>query len=444
MTLPGLASLLLGLAVFATHALRTGHNGLAAAVVALYGLFVWRRDVAPLILGPAALLAGLALAQVTGELIGFRLAAGLPHVRLTLIMSAAIALCLGGGLFAFSKPAAAFFKDGSRQSPRPPEAWFQAAAFWLTTGLLFTAWSKVPFPVLLADRFAPGWGALQIVLMGLYAAWLTGRMLHAQRTGPLRSRYWAFFSLIFFVQLGLGMLWSAKFLMTGALHLPVPALIAAGPVYRGSGFFMPILYLSTLLLVGPGWCSHLCYIGAADDACARLGRNTPKKLKLARLLPWCRAVTLLLTVGGALCLRMLGADWRTAVVLAAAFGILGLVVMTTLSRRTGVMIHCTAYCPIGLAGNILGRISPWRVRLAPGCDGCGRCTRTCRYLALTPEDLRKGRPGLSCTLCGDCVGACPSGRLRFHFPGLSPQNARAAYFTLVVALHAVFLGVARI
>ena len=45
--------------------------------------------------------------------------------------------------------------------------------------------------------------------------------------------------------------------MTGKLHLPVPALIVAGPVYRGSVGFMLILFLCTILLVGPAWCSHL-------------------------------------------------------------------------------------------------------------------------------------------------------------------------------------------
>jgi polyferredoxin len=57
--------------------------------------------------------------------------------------------------------------------------------------------------------------------------------------------------------------------MTGELHLPIPALILAGPVYRGEGLFMPVLYTVTILLVGPAWCSWLCYIGAWDDFAAR-------------------------------------------------------------------------------------------------------------------------------------------------------------------------------
>ena len=53
--------------------------------------------------------------------------------------------------------------------------------------------------------------------------------------------------------------------MTGKLHLPVPMMILAGPIYRGHTSVMSILFLSTLILSGPAWCSHLCYFGAIDN-----------------------------------------------------------------------------------------------------------------------------------------------------------------------------------
>ena len=46
---------------------------------------------------------------------------------------------------------------------------------------------------------------------------------------------WLIFSIIFFTQLILGVAGVDKLLMTGKLHLPVPALIAAGPLYRAGG-----------------------------------------------------------------------------------------------------------------------------------------------------------------------------------------------------------------
>ena len=77
------------------------------------------------------------------------------------------------------------------------------------------------------------------------------------------------FSIIFFSQLILGVVGLEKLLMTGKLHLPVPALIAAGPLFRGTGFFMAILFTFSVLLVGPAWCSWLCYIGAWDNYAAK-------------------------------------------------------------------------------------------------------------------------------------------------------------------------------
>jgi len=436
MTALGLSLEILGLLLYAAHALRGGDRGLAAAALALAGLALSRRRFAPYVLGPALIAAALAFGAAGRDMVLFRMAAQLPHARLLAIMAGVAAACLAGGLFAFSRRAAAFYARGGHA----PLA--QAAAFWITAGALALARARAPLPLLLADRFFPVSGLLEITLLALYAAWLTGRMLDAGRTGPIRSTYWSAFSLVFFGQLALGLAGAGQLLMTGALHLPVPALIVAGPIYRGEGFFMPILYLSTLLLVGPGWCSHLCYIGAADDACARLGRKIPRRLP-GRLVYW-RLATLALAAGLATGFRAMGVGTAVAVASAAVFGLIGLGVMATASRAAGVMVHCTMFCPIGLIGNVLGRISPWRVRIGPGCDGCGRCSRACRYLALSPADLARGRPGLSCTLCGDCVGACPSGRIGFRFPGLSPDAARRAFLTLVVALHAVFLGVARL
>ena len=70
-------------------------------------------------------------------------------------------------------------------------------------------------------------------------------------------------------QLALGIFADPIFLMTGKLHLPIPAVILAGPLYRFEGLFMPILFISTLLLSGPAWCSQLCYFGAFDAWSAR-------------------------------------------------------------------------------------------------------------------------------------------------------------------------------
>ena len=118
--------------------------------------------------------------------------------------------------------------------------------------------------------------------------------------------------------------------------------------------------------------------------------------------------------------------------------------MAAWSRRTGTMTHCLTYCPMGLLADLFGRINPWRIAIHDGCNQCGRCARVCRYNALTPTNLAGKKAGFTCTLCGDCLSACPDNHLHYTFPGLGDAAARTTFLTVAVSLHALFLGVARL
>jgi polyferredoxin len=428
----------LGQLLLAAHALRRGEWALCAALTVLPLLLLTRRGAARLVVAGALVLGALLWVDAGLDFVRLRLALGQDWLRLALILASLTLLSLGAGLWLLGRRAQELFGRG-RGVEIP-----QAAAFGLTAGLLSVARAKASLPLLLADRLLPGSGWLEILALALYAAWLAGAFLEPERHRKLRPRVWALFSAVFFGQLALGLLGLQDFLMTGRLHLPVPALIIAGPIFRGGGLFMAILFSATVLFVGPAWCSHLCYIGAWDDACSRLGPNRPEPVP-ARWTLWGRATTLALACGGALALRLFGVDALTAAWLAAAFGLLGVGVMLVVSRRFGVMAHCTVFCPIGLLGNALGRLIPWRVRIdLDTCTRCRSCSLACRYSALSAADIEAGTPALPCTLCGDCIGACPHDSMHYHFPGLPRPAARAVFLTLIATLSATFLGVARI
>jgi len=311
----------------------------------------------------------------------------------------------------------------------------------LTAAMLACIQHFVPMPMLLLDRYWPSMGWLQVVLMALYAAWLTGRFADPAGASRWRPRVWRLFSLIFFAQFFLGLAGFEKMLMTGKLHLPVPALIIAGPLYRGSDFFMPILFTVTALLVGPAWCSHLCYVGVWDDCFSR-SRSEP--VQLPGYVSVIRFALLVVVVSTALLLRYFAFDWPAAICAGGLFGLAGIAVMVFLSRRHGVMIHCTCYCPMGLIGNWLGRLSLFRIKIGDGCTECNLCRKSCRYNALNPADIKLRRPGSTCTLCGDCIAACHSAQIGYRLPFLSPASARTAFLVLIISLHAIFLAVARI
>ncbi|MCK9240785.1 4Fe-4S dicluster domain-containing protein [Desulfocurvus sp.] len=443
MAAPALAASLLPAALslwlLGAHALRAGDWGqalawgLAPLLLALpHG---WTRRAAQLALAWAVLV----WARAGGELIQMRAALDQPWARLALILGAVMLLAVAGLALLERGPAA------RRHGADPAPHWPPALALALTVALLAACRATVPFPILLPDRFWPGSGWLLVLALGAYAAWLTRALLApgggAGRWGRLRLRAWGLFSALFFAQLLLGLAGAERLLMTGETHLPVPALIAAGPVFRGQGLFMAGLFLATVAVVGPAWCSWLCYIGAWDGAAAARAR-TPRPLP-----PWrgpVRAALAALVLLAAWGLRAAGAPVALAGGLAAAFGLAGVALMLAASRRRGLMVHCTAFCPLGLAATLLGRLHPLRVRVGPGCTDCGACLRACRYGALSPERLALGRPGGTCTLCGDCVARCPHAALGYRFPGLSPARSRALFAVLAVSAHAAFLGVARI
>lgn len=292
----------------------------------------------------------------------------------------------------------------------------------------------------LAEHFVRGAGWLQVILITAYAGFLAFRMQDPVKAPKWRIFSWSLFSALFFGQLLLGLLVSDAFLFSGKLHLPIPAMILAGPLYRYELSFMTLLFLSTVVLTGPAWCSQLCYFGAIDHWAARSATSGKPVLYSAPL----RFTTLAVTISGALVMRWLGASMWITTILALLFGSIGLAVMLVFSRTRRTMVHCTAYCPIGTLVHLLKKVNPFRLRISPQCTRCMRCLSHCRYDALHREDILKGTPGGTCTLCGDCLAGCPHNAIVYKFFGLSARNAQFLWLFLTISLHALFLAVARI
>ncbi len=430
--LPALLSFL----VLAAHFFRAGELGLVGVALAAPLLLLGRWRWAVRVLQGLLVLGAAEWIRTARALAEMRIAFHQDWLRMALILGGVAAFALVGvALLSRPRVLEAFDRDAAHVR-------VSTAAFALTAGLLaFVSW-RVERPMILADRFLPGAGDVEILALAAWAAFLSARLMERRDAARWRVRAWTLFSVVFFGQLLLGLLGFDRFLQTGTLHLPVPALIVGGPLYRGEHFFMPILFASTVLLVGPAWCSHLCYIGAWDQ-------NFSLRKRIPRRLPRWRGAfrvgSLLVVIAGALLLRLLGASPLVATLAGAAFGLLGVGVMAWWSRRTGQMVHCTAWCPIGLVSTFLGRINPFRVKIsADTCTQCMACVTACRYDALSRESVSRHEVGGACTLCGDCLQRCDSQAIHMEFPGLKPAAARALFVVIVVSLHASFLGLARI
>jgi len=316
-----------------------------------------------------------------------------------------------------------------------------AAVFLFVLFLLIPVQLKVAYPMLLLERFIPGAGWFEIVLIALYGAIVAHHMQNPSRVTTWRRYTWLAFSVVFFSQLILGLFGFEKFLMTGKLHLPVPMMILAGPIYRGHLSVMSILFVSTLVLSGPAWCSHLCYFGAIDSISST---GKPRRLPIRN--KWAlKSTVLLLVIAGAIVLRWMKVPSLTATLLAIGFGVIGLGLILHVTRKEGRMVHCTTYCPIGTIVNLTRFVNPFRLTIDQNsCTDCMACTSKCKYDALNRSDIAARKPGLTCTLCGDCLSSCHAGSLQYRFPGLSTRGARNLYLLITISLHAATMALARI
>lgn len=330
-----------------------------------------------------------------------------------------------------------------QQEGKPEILLLPVAVFVFVAFLLVFVQLKVDSPLLILERFFFGGGWAEIPLIAGYGALLVYKMQDPSQSARWRLLSWNFFSVVFFLQLALGLWVSDTFLMTGKLHLPIPMMIMGGPVYRGEFSVMTILFLSTIILTGPAWCSHLCYFGSFDNRLA-VQRKWPVKGRL-RNLAAIKFTVIAVIIAMILVLRWFKVDLLSATLIGGAFGVGGILIMVFLSARQGRMVHCLTWCPIGTIVNYARFINPFRMQIEKEtCTLCNLCTKACRFDALHPDDIRAGKPGITCTLCGDCLSSCHAGSIQYRFLRMKPEAARRLYLFFTVSAHAVFLAMARI
>jgi hypothetical protein len=312
--------------------------------------------------------------------------------------------------------------------------------FIMTFILLAFVQIKIERPMILAERFLKGSGWVEIFLISCYGAFVVNKMKDPMNVPKWRKICWTTFSLVFFTQLIIGLSGFDKFLMTGKLHLPIPMMILAGPIYRGQLSVMTILFLSTVILTGPAWCSQLCYFGAFDNLSSG-GKSSKEILKYKGAI---KSTVLIFVIAMAIILKRMHAGMLVSTLIAIAFGVGGILIMILYSLKRKKMVHCVMYCPIGTIVNVFKHINPFRMHIDQSCTLCMNCTKFCKYDALNPLDIKNAKPAITCTLCGDCLAGCHHNSIKYKFLKMSPEQARNLYLILTISLHAACLALARI
>ncbi|MDO4840798.1 MAG: 4Fe-4S ferredoxin [Desulfovibrionaceae bacterium] len=435
------AALFLACLLFAAHLMRAGNFAGAAtcilwslacflreswmryAAIGITGFFAWQwLDAAPL-------------------MVQLRIMQQLPFYRLLAILSTVLLVNMLALALCFSPIGKAWFYKNKEHA-------FAKAGSFLGVILLMQPALRMNPPMLLADRLFYGAGSLQVLIAALVAAFVAGQLLNRETASRTRRRIWLLFSVVFFLQFALMLAGLGFFATTGSLHIPVPGVILAGAVYNQKISFMPCLFLFSVLLAGPAWCSHLCYFGSWDYLASR---QKKKPCPHPHPLRW-RLLSLVVITVSALLLRMSGVPILYACLGGILLGFLMVPVSLFLSRKKGIPVYCTMICPLGLAACLAGRLSLWRMKTTKNCIQCRACLPSCRYGALNPEQLQKGQAGLSCTLCRECELACKNGGIRIAFVGENMAGAKSGkepwarqlFVAVVSAMQAAFLFMAMV
>ncbi len=368
-----------------------------------------------------------------------RMAMDMPWMRGALILSA-VAVVTGLTGLSVTRQAARMARE-----QKTSDAFLRAAVFMSVFLGLFYIRRYAPFDLLLLERFFPRIGAVEIFLAACYGSFAAKLLADPKLSRKARIRLWLTFACIFFAQFFLGIAGIRQMLLSGELHTPIPAFIIYGAVFRESLNVMPFIVLTSTLLLGSAWCSMLCYFGPFD-ALASQGKNLrPLPKLLQALLCWGRIAVLVSGIGAVFLLKHMGLSTSSAVSLSIAYALFSLLIMTTLSRRYGSMLHCTTSCPMGLMISLLGRLAPWRIKVdSKACNDCSACERACQWRAITPESRMQGKTLLRCSLCRDCIGVCHKKAITLRCAGLDPEISSQLFTGLLASLHAIFLACAMV
>ncbi len=116
----------------------------------------------------------------------------------------------------------------------------------------------------------------------------------------------------------------------------------------------------------------------------------------------------------------------------------GLFLLNALADR----FWCRYLCPLGALLGLVAKVAPVKPALGPVCNRCGLCVEACRLGAVAP-DHGYAIVAAECTMCLDCLAACPERSSGLHWPAPldPPREYDPTRRQALVALAAGLAGV---
>jgi NAD-dependent dihydropyrimidine dehydrogenase PreA subunit len=324
---------------------------------------------------------------------------------------------------------------------------------------VFAALVFLPVFALSARINAGAAGPWYSLAWSLFAAAAGGAVVYTDRVSFFRRVFFSASALAFLVHFK-SALFSKAFQLSCSGETPF-CHIAMAPYFTGYLYQQYLAFMSgswklwgplTLgaawlfltLAIGRGWCSWACFYGGIDDGLSALPRRALLRpgawaAKL-RDLPAALLVFLLLASFAYMlpvyCLWLcpfkltgvfLDAEGYTRG-LQYALMLLALAALVIGPLLTKKRVFCSYLCPFAAWQAFWGRVNPFRISVDAGkCSGCLACVPACPVSAIKCGPGEKPELLAYCNLCGECIGACPSGGFRYTLFGLDlPAAGRFA------------------
>lgn len=172
-------------------------------------------------------------------------------------------------------------------------------------------------------------------------------------------------------------------------------------VYSEQLYLLLLLSATMGLALGRVFCGWLCPITAIMNLTSVFGERTEIDPRTKYAIYAFTALALYLSYEGWLSLS------SEAIKMSFILLLLLIIVFSFMFSR----FFCTHLCPLGAHFSLLGLFRIFRLNVGEECRGCRKCNQVCEM----GIDVMNSKPMYECSLCWNCVKACPYKAIKLRF-----------------------------